>query len=103
MQDAKEAHPLAEKIANEFTFENIISKTIKNQRHTAKDFHSVLEIWNRKDDSLEKRTRLIAYLTEDQINVDELETVLRELFNLEFPGIFSNYTGYSSFLLISES
>ena len=23
--------------------------------------------------------------------------------NLEFPGIFSNYTGYSSFLLISES
>lgn len=81
LQDAKEGHPLAEKIASEFTFENIISQTIKNQRHTAIGFHSVLEIWNRKEDFLEKRTRLIAYLTEDQIDVDELETVLRELFN----------------------
>ena len=81
LQDAKEGHPLAEKIASEFTFENIISQTIKNQRHTAIGFHSVLEIWNRKEDFLEKRTRLIAYLTKDQIDVDELETVLRELFN----------------------
>ena len=81
LQNAKEKHPLAEQIADTFTFEEIISKTIKNQRHTAKDFHSVLEIWNKKDESLEKRTRLIAYLTEDQIDVGELEAVLRELFS----------------------
>ena len=81
LQNAKEKHPLAEQIADTFTFEEIISKTIKDQRHTAKDFHSVLEIWNKKDESLEKRTRLIAYLTEDRIDVGELEAVLRELFS----------------------
>ena len=80
LRTAKEKYPLAEQIANKFTFDNIISRTIKNQRHVAKDFHSVLEIWDKKNESLEKRTRLIAYLTEDQINVDELEAVLRELF-----------------------
>ena len=34
---------------------------------------------------------------------EKIEDTIQSVINLEFPGIFSNYTGYSSFLLISES
>ena len=39
-----------------------------------------MEIWNLKDVTIEKRTRLVAHLPEEKISVDELETVLKKLF-----------------------
>ncbi|MBF1003734.1 MAG: SIR2 family protein [Lachnospiraceae bacterium] len=77
---AKGSYPTAEEVALKCTFDQIISKTIRNQRHIVDEYHSVMEIWNLKDVTIEKRTRLVAHLPEEKISVDELETVLKKLF-----------------------
>lgn len=77
---AKEDHPEAEILARNNNFDTLISATFKKSRHYASNYHSVMQIWNEDQKSLEKRTRFIAYLTEERIDVDELESVLRDLF-----------------------
>lgn len=77
---AKESYPEAEELARKYTFDKIISKTIRNQRHKVEKYHSVTEIWNLEADTLEKKTWLLAHLPEDKISIDELETILKDLF-----------------------
>lgn len=76
----KESYPEAEELALKYTFDKIISKTIRNQRHMVEKYHSVMDIWNLKSATIEKKTRLVAHLPEDKISIDELETVLKNLF-----------------------
>lgn len=38
-------------------------------------------IWNMQGETLEKKTRLMAHLYEEEINVDELEKVLNDIFD----------------------
>jgi len=76
-----------QKVAQEVNFDKIISDSIKNNRKALGCYNSVKEIWKEERQSLEKATRLIAYLKEDQIDVDELEEVLKQLFK-ESPNIF---------------
>lgn len=61
-------------------FDKIISNTFKKDRKYLGEYQSVKQIWNNEKNSLEKATRLISYLPEEQISVDELEVVLKELF-----------------------
>ena len=77
---AKDSYPEAEELALKYTFDKIISKTIRNQRHIVEKYHSVMDIWNLKSATIEKKTRLVAHLPEDKISIDELETILKELF-----------------------
>ena len=61
-------------------FDAIISNTIRKSRKALGGYTSVKEIWDREKLNLERATRLISYLTENQFDVDELEKVLKELF-----------------------
>ena len=62
-------------------FDSIISKTFKDNWQALGHYSSVVEIWGNECDNLERATRLIAYLPEDQIDLSELESVLKGLFN----------------------
>ena len=77
---AKESYPEAEELALKYTFDEIISKTIRNQRHKVEKYHSVMDIWNIKAATLEKKTWLVAHLPKEKISIDELETILKDLF-----------------------
>ena len=61
-------------------FDKIISKTIKEHRNILGNYKTVSQIWENERNSLEKATRLIAHLEEENINVNELEIVLKEIF-----------------------
>ena len=61
-------------------FDSIISKTIKKHRNVLGSYTSVRQIWENEKGNLEKATGLIAYLTEEQMDLNELETILKELF-----------------------
>lgn len=69
------------KIAVSLDFDHIISNTIKKNRKCLGDYTSVTQIWNQEKSSLEKATRLISHLPQDEMNVDELEKVLQEIFD----------------------
>ena len=40
-----------------------------------------MQIWENEKESLDRATYLIAHLVEEKISVDELETVLKEIFD----------------------
>ena len=44
------------------------------------NYKTVSQIWENERNSLEKATRLIAHLEEENINVNKLEIVLKEIF-----------------------
>lgn len=67
-------------IAQEQNFDAIISKTIKNNRKCLGTYQSVEQIWYQEKKKQSRALRLISHLREEQINVDELERVLKELF-----------------------
>lgn len=67
-------------LANRQYFDALISPTIKRNRSCLGDYTSVKQIWNQEKGSLERATRLISHLEEEQIDVIELEEVLKELF-----------------------
>lgn len=61
-------------------FNAIISNTIKKNRKYCR-YNSVDEIWKAEHDDIGKATELLSYLTEDQIDVDKLGQVLKEIFD----------------------
>ncbi len=69
-----------EELAKKLDFDHIISNSIKKNRQCLGEYTSVIQIWNQEKSSLERATRLISHLTEDQIDVNELEKVLLEIF-----------------------
>ena len=78
---AKEEHPECLPYIQNQTFEGLISQSFKKARHyIPKDKHSVISIWNTAEYNLEKRTRLIAQLKEEEIDINDLEKVLLSLF-----------------------
>lgn len=68
------------KLAEELTFDHIVSNTIKNNRQCIGTYKSVKEIWDHEKKNIDRATRLIAYLPEENFDVLELESVLIELF-----------------------
>ncbi|MGB4659902.1 MAG: SIR2 family protein [Mobilitalea sp.] len=77
---ANKEFPECRATASQNQFDALISNTIKKNRKPLGDYKSVDEIWKREKDNLEKGTRLIAYLPEAQIDIEQLEFVLKELF-----------------------
>ncbi len=66
--------------AKEVNFDTIISQSFKNNRGCLNRYTSVQDIW-KNEKSLEKATRLLAHLEETQINIDDLEEVLKQIFD----------------------
>lgn len=73
--------PECKELAEKLNFDTIISPSIKKQRKSRGEYTSVKQIWNQEKASLERATRLIAYLEEEQIEVSALEEVLKEIFS----------------------
>lgn len=82
LAEAKKEFPECRENAERQNFDDIISKTIKENRKYLGEYQSVKEIWKSEKKSIGKALRLIAYLKEEQIDVTELEDVLKELFAL---------------------
>ena len=77
----KKYHAL-EEIARENNFDGIISKSIRDNRHRGK-YNSVNEIWKHHSDNWLHALDKIAYLKEENINVDDLERILIYIFKKE--------------------
>ncbi len=60
------------------TFDDLVSNSIKKDRNKFSYYTSVLDIWEKV--SNKKACRLIAYLPEKKISVNELEDVLKKIF-----------------------
>lgn len=78
--EATKKFPECEEVAECQNFEAIISNTIKKNRKKLGDYTSVKQIWDNEKKSLKRATDLIAHLQETQIDVSELESVLKEIF-----------------------
>lgn len=80
LYEATKEFPEYRKMVENQDFDSLISATIKNNRRTLGSYISVKQIWENEKNNLEKATRLIAHLTEEQIVLSELEDILKELF-----------------------
>lgn len=87
LSKANKPHPNLEEQRSRQTFDQLIPKNFRTHRNILKNYHSVSQIWHIENRKLERATRLIAHLTEEQISKDELETVLFEIFDV-YPQIF---------------
>ena len=77
---AKNSYPECNTVAEKYKFDKIISNSFKNNRKYIGEYTSIKQIWNQEKQSIKKATRLMAYLTETQISLQELEEVLNEIF-----------------------
>ncbi|MBE5883837.1 MAG: hypothetical protein E7291_05425 [Lachnospiraceae bacterium] len=80
LKNATKAFPEYQKIVEKQDFNSFISNTIRNNRKPLGTYTSVRQIWENEKNNLEKATRLIAYLPEEQMDVTELESILVGLF-----------------------
>jgi hypothetical protein len=81
LSKATKKFPVCEVDSKENDFEHIISNSFKRDRHRIEiPSRSVIGIWNHKAISFEKKTRLIAHLEKSEINVSDLECMLRDIF-----------------------
>ncbi len=77
---ATKEFPECKEFADKWTFDNIISPTIQKSRNCLGGYVSVKQIWDQEKVSVERATRLISHLEETQIDINELECVLKEIF-----------------------
>lgn len=77
---ATKEFPECKKLAEDQTFNQLINNTIMKSRHCLGEYKSVKQIWDQEKESIERATRLITHLEESQIDVNELEKVLKEIF-----------------------
>ena len=81
LSEATHAFPEAKAIADKYsTLDDIISNSIRNNRHCVWNYNSVKQIWNNEKTDISRAMYLIAHLEECQIDIDELKEVLVEIF-----------------------
>lgn len=80
LSEATGDYPECVELAKKQNFDYIISTTIKRNRNKLGNYKSVRQIWENEKTSLERATSLIAHLLEKDIDVVELESVLKEIF-----------------------
>lgn len=80
LSEATGDYPACIELAKKQDFNNIISATIKKNRNRLGTYKSVRQIWENEKLSLDKATNLIAHLPEENIDVSELEAILKEIF-----------------------
>lgn len=80
LQNATQDFPEHKKLVEGQDFDSLISNTIKNNRKPLGAYSSIKQIWENEKGNLEKATRLMAYLPEEQIVVEDLEKILVGLF-----------------------
>ena len=83
--------PHCRAVAQEQDFDHIISATIKKYRSRLGAYKTVKQVWENEKSNLIRSTELIAYLPEEDMDIRQLEDVLKEIFK-ENPQILSNGT-----------
>lgn len=81
LSKAKANYPEYIEMAKSQKYEDMISASIRRNRKCLGGYSSAKQIWEQERVSLEKATRLISHLTEEQMNVEELESILYEIFD----------------------
>ncbi len=76
---ASRQYPECEKLAMRMTLNEIIPDSLLKGRGFGV-YHSIAEIWQYEGKKIEKATRLISQLKEDELDIKELEMVLRTIF-----------------------
>lgn len=79
LSQAKGTYPECVELSKHLTLNEIIPDSILKRRGSG-TYHSIKEIWEHEKEKLERATRLISQLSEDELSVTELEMVLQELF-----------------------
>lgn len=82
LSQATGTYPECVELAERLSLDEIIPDTILKHRGTG-EYHSIKEIWAHEKGKLERATRLISQLNVEELNVEELESVLRELFSID--------------------
>lgn len=77
---AKDTYPQAEEVSRKYDFDHLISRTIKKNRRKYSQYNNVNDIWKNEHNDLVKATESLSYLTEDQIDIDDLSRVLKDIF-----------------------
>ena len=79
LKESEQEHEACRKFAEAINYDSIISRTLKRNRGRM-GYHSVQEIWSAESSKIEKASRMIAQLYEEEIDVNQLEAILKELF-----------------------
>lgn len=87
---AQERYPEIEKTVPK-SFDELLSPTNRKSRNSTLKYKSVLDLWNREKADLKRAIRLLPCFPEEKITVDDLESVLNELFK-QVPTILSSKT-----------
>lgn len=81
LSEATRPFPDAEVVANKYScLDDIISNSIRKNRHCVWMYGSVKQIWNSEKNDISRAMYLISHLEEHQIDVEELKEVLTEIF-----------------------
>lgn len=81
LSEATRVFPEAKAIADKYsTLDDIISNSIRNNRHCVWNYNTVKQIWDNEKTDISRAMYLIAHLEERQIDIDELKEVLVEIF-----------------------
>ena len=79
-RDKERKHKMLAEKSLSNNWDKIISKSIREKGKCVEKYNSVFELWNDFKTDLAKATRLIPFLGKDKIELDEIESVLQELF-----------------------
>ncbi len=88
-KDTKKKYTDLAQIALRNDWNKIISNSIRKNKRYAEKYNSVIEIWKELKVDKTKATRLIAYLDKEKIKIEELESILIEIFN-ESPNVLED-------------
>lgn len=81
LSEATNSFPEAEALAEKYnSLNSIISNSIRNNRHRLGAYSSVKQIWMGERSNISKAMDYIAHLEEHQLDLEELECVLKEIF-----------------------
>jgi hypothetical protein len=87
---SKEPHPDIEETIPD-SFDVLLCPTNRRGRNSVSEYSSVWELWNKEKGNPKRACRLLLCMPEEKINVEELERVLHDMFELD-PGVLSNKT-----------
>lgn len=81
LSEATQPFPDAQAVADKYgTLDDIISNSIRSNRNCVCAYNSVIQIWTNEKSNISRAMYLIAHLEEYQIDINELEDVLDEVF-----------------------
>ena len=65
------------------SFDSILTKTNRNNRHTTEKYSSALDLWKKEKQDKKRVLRLLVCLPEETCPADELEIILKEIFEID--------------------